>query len=172
MPGDTDTASTPSPAQTSKTSDPTPSAGSTDSDARAQAQAWLDAAVLPAGAVPAAASVAEFSSSQGWPCGPVAELEGFWLIPGTTVSETANWLQANPTGDLISTALLPVPDDPMIESAAVGYIPAEGAQEGIVYTIERISEGVAVHAQVAAQTDDASCPVLPDNGKYGEPGLG
>ncbi len=88
------------------------------------------------------------------------------------MSETGNWLQANPTGDLISTAVAPVPDDPMIQSARVGYIPAEGAQEGIVYTIERISEGVAVRAEVAAQTDDASCPALPDGGEYGAPGQG
>ena len=141
-------------------------------EARAQAQAWLDAAALPPEAVPAAASVATFSSFTGWPCGPVAELEAFWSIPDATVGETANWLSENPTGDLISTAVGPIPDDPATQSATVGYVPEDGAQEGIVYTVEKPGDGVAVRAEVAAQTADATCPDLPDGGEYGAPGQG
>ena len=146
--------------------------GSTDPEAQTQARAWLDAAQLPPGAVPADASVATFSSYTGWPCGPVAELEQFWSLPGATVSGTANWIRENPTGDLLSTSVGPISDDPAIQSATVGYIPAEGAQEGVVYTVEKTQEGVAVRAEVAAQTADASCPVLPDGGQYGAPGQG
>jgi len=146
--------------------------GTADADAHAQAQAWLDVAALPPGAVPADASVASFSSYTGWPCGPVAELEAFWLIPDATVSETANWLGANPTGDLISTAVRVLPADSEVTSATVGYIPAEGAQEGIVYTVEKTADGVAVRAEVAAQAAGASCPVLPDGAQYGAPGQG
>jgi hypothetical protein len=88
------------------------------------------------------------------------------------VSETANWLGENPPGDLISTTIGPVPDNPALQSAIVGYVPAEGAQEGIVYTIEGTRGGVAVRAEVAAQTADASCPDLPNGGQYGPPGQG
>ncbi|WP_336630797.1 MULTISPECIES: hypothetical protein [unclassified Microbacterium] len=73
-------------------------------------------------------------------------------------------LRNNPTADLISTSVAAVPDDPRIQSAIVGCIPAAGAQEGIVYIVEGTTEGVAVRAEVAAQTADASCAVLPDGG--------
>lgn len=85
------------------------------------------------------------------------------------VSEAANWIRENPTGDLISTSVGPFPDGPEYQSAVVGYIPAKGAQEGVVYTVEKTPGGVAVRAEVAAQTADASCPVLPDGGQYGPP---
>lgn len=172
--GGADAAGEPRPAQPSEASDSSAIAtpGSTDPEAQAQAHAWLDAAALPSGAIPADASVATFSSYTGWPCGPVVELEGFWSIPDATVSATANWLRDNPTADLISTSVGAVPDDPAIQSAIVGYIPAEGAQEGVVYTVEKSTGGVAVRAEVAAQTAEASCPVLPDGGQYGAPGQG
>lgn len=172
--GGGDAAGEPLPAQPPEASDSSAIAtpGSTDPKAQAQAHAWLDAAALPPGAIPADASVATFSSYTGWPCGPVAELEGFWSIPDATVSATANWLRENPTADLISTSVGAVPDDPAIQSAIVGYIPAEGAQEGVVYTVEKTADGVAVRAEVAAQTAAATCPVLPDGGQYGAPGQG
>lgn len=141
-------------------------------EAYAQAQAWLNAAVLPSGAVAADASVTTFSSFTSWPCGPVEELEGFWEVPGLTVSEATNWLRENPTGDLISTSVAPVPDDQEYDAATVGYIPEHDAQEGIVFTVQRMADGVAVRAEVAAQTPDALCPALPDGARYGAPGQG
>ncbi|MFC7788274.1 hypothetical protein ACU045_04740 [Microbacterium sp. MAHUQ-60] len=165
----------PSPAETAEESVPVPEvveAGSADGEARAQARAWLEVAALPEGAVRSDARVARFTSSTGWPCGPVAELEAFWSIPGATVSDTANWIRQHPTGDLITTAVGSVSDDPMYESAIVGYVPSEGAQEGIVYTVQRTADGVAVRAEIAAQTATASCPDLPDGGEYGAPGQG
>ncbi|WP_258725080.1 hypothetical protein [Cellulomonas sp. NS3] len=88
------------------------------------------------------------------------------------MSETANWLRENPTGALISTAVGPVPDDPAFQSAVVGYIPADGAQEGIVYTVKKTPDGVAVRAEAAAHTAAAACPDLPDGGVLGAPGQG
>ena len=78
----------------------------------------------------------------------------------------------HPTADLITTAVGPVSDDTAIDSAIVGYIPAPGSQEGIVYTITKTDDGVAVRAEVAAQTESATCPPLPDGGMYGAPGQG
>lgn len=167
--------STPSPHETSAASEPTGAvvqSGSSDPEAQAQAHAWLDAAALPPGAVPADASVARFGSFTGWPCGPVAELEAFWSVPDSTVGEIANWLSENPPADLISTAGGPISDDAALQSAIVGYVPGEGAQEGIVYTVEKTQDGVAVRAEVAAQTADAACPDLPDGEGYGAPGQG
>lgn len=153
-------------------SEPTSDSGGTDPAAQAQAQAWLDAATLPSGAIRADASVTTFDSYQGWPCGPVEELEAFWTIPGATVSETANWLIENPTADLITTALGPAPDNETYSTTAVGYIPAPGAQEGVVYTITKTADGVAVRAEIAALTESAVCPTPPGGGIWGEPGLG
>ncbi len=78
----------------------------------------------------------------------------------------------NPTADLMSTAVGPVDADPELHSAIVGYIPAPGSQEGIVYTIEKAADGVAVRAEIAAQTASAVCPPLPDGATYGAPGQG
>lgn len=159
-------------------SDPTQSptfdepADSEAAAARAQAQAWLDAATLPPGAVRSDRAISGFYSYTGWPCGPVEEISAYWTIPGATVSETANWLIEHPTADLVTTAFAPVADDPMIDSTTVGYLPAPASQEGIVYTILGRSDGVAVRAEIAAQTESAVCPPLPDGATYGAPGQG
>jgi hypothetical protein len=153
----------------SESPSPSPTA---DAAALAQAQAWLDAAVLPPNAVRSEDSVGSFNSFTGWPCGPVEELEGFWTIADATVSDTANWLMEHPTADLTTTAFAPVPDDPAYDSATVGYVPEPDAQEGIVYTIAKFDGGVAVRAEIAAQTESAVCPELPDGATYGAPGQG
>jgi len=158
-------------------SEPVPTAesapsSSEDAVARQQAQAWLDAATLPPGAVRLERSSVGFTSYTGWPCGPVEELEAYWSISGATVSATANWLMEHPTADLITTAVGPVADDPAIGAAIVGYIPEQGAQEGVVYTIAKSRDGVAVRAEIAALTESAACPELPDGGTWGAPGQG
>jgi hypothetical protein len=89
-----------------------------------------------------------------------------------SLPDVANWLQEHPPGTLISTRHAPVSDNPDITSTAIGFIPAEGAQQGIVYTIEKMPDGVAVRAEIAAQTSTATCPPLPDNGQWGAPGQG
>ena len=155
----------------SETREPTAS-DSTDAAAREQAQIWLDAAVLPPGAVRSDTPVGGFNSYTGWPCGPVEELEAFWTIPVATVRDTANWLIEHPTADLITTAVGPLPNDPAIDSAIVGYIPASDSQEGIVYTIAKTADGVAVRAEIAALAESAVCPPLPEGDMYGAPGQG
>lgn len=144
-----------------------------DAAALSQAQEWLDAANLPAGAVRTDTPSAGFNSYTGWPCGPYEELEGYWVVPGTTVVEAANWLIQNPTADLVTTSFGPVTEEwGAIDSAIVGYVPAPGSQEGIVYTLAKKDDGVAVRAEVAAQTETATCPPLPDGAMYGAPGQG
>jgi hypothetical protein len=118
------------------------------------------------------AAIGGANSYTGWPCGPVEELEAFWTIPEATVPATANWLMDHPTADLITTAVGPVADDPAISSAIVGYIPEPGAQEGVVYTVYRSGDGVAVRAEVAALTESAICPTPPGGGMWGAPGQG
>ncbi len=148
-----------------------PSAG--DTAALAQAQAWLDAAHLPPGAVRKDFSPGRFTSYTGWPCGPYERLEGFWVVPDTTVVDAANWLIENPTADLVTTNFGPATEEGgPVDSAIVGYIPAPGAQEGIVYTLAKKDGDVAIRAEVAAQTDTATCPPLPDGSTYGAPGQG
>ncbi|MEV7766888.1 hypothetical protein [Microbacterium sp. NPDC086615] len=144
-----------------------------DAAALAQAQAWLDAANLPPGAVRTDTSPGTFTSYTGWPCGPYEELEGYWVIPDTTVVDAANWLIENPTADLVTTNFGPATEDwGPVDSAIVGYIPAPGAQEGVVYTLAKKEGDVAIRAEVAAQTDMATCPPLPDGSEYGAPGQG
>jgi hypothetical protein len=155
------------------TSEPTASASSEDAAAEQQAQAWLDAAALPPGAVPADDSPVAFNSYQGWPCGPVAQLEGYWTVPDTTVAGVTNWLRENPPADLVSTAGgPPLPEDPNIDGAMVGYIPADESQQGIVYTVAKMDGGVAIRAEIAALTESAVCPSLPPGEMLGKPGQG
>lgn len=143
-----------------------------DAAAHEQTQAWLDAVRLPPEAVPADAGVTEFMSYTGWVCAPIAEAEAFWTIPGATVIGTANWLRENPPAGLLSTAGPAQPEDPVVDSTAVGYIPEVGSQEGIVYTVMRTDGGVAVRAEVAALSATAVCPTPPGGGIWGAPGQG
>ncbi|MDR6199682.1 hypothetical protein QE374_001591 [Microbacterium sp. SORGH_AS428] len=159
----------PAPIATSES--PTPSAG--EAAALAQAQAWLDATNLPAGAVTLEGTPPRFGSYTSWPCGPYAEAKGYWLVPATTVVDAGNWLLENPPAGLITTHFWPLAEDgPGSDSAIIGYIPTEGAQEGVVYTLTKVDADVAIRAEVAAQTDTATCPPLPDGGMYGAPGQG
>ena len=155
--------------------EPTESATPRSSESAAaleQAQAWLDAAALPPGAVRSEKSIGGFNSYTGWPCGPAEEIEAFWTIPGATVPATANWLMENPTADLMTTALSSVADDPAIDSTIVGFISEPGAQAGMVFTIAKAADGVAVRAEIAALTESATCQPLPDGGTWGPPGQG
>lgn len=142
-----------------------------DAAAREQAQVWLDATSLPPGAVRSETSLGGFNSYIGWPCVPVEELEAFWTIPGVTASETAAWLMEHPPAGLITTATRAA-SDPAADGASVGFIPEPGTHEGVVYTIVKTSDGVAIRAEVAALTESAVCEPLPDGGTWGPPGQG
>ncbi len=140
----------------------------TDAAAEAQAQAWLDAAAVPPGAVPTDDSVA-FGSYQGWPCTPVATRERVWTLTGGTVANATNWLRENPTADLVSTAVGPPLDEGSpVDGAIVGYIPADESQQGVVFTVQNIGDGVAIRAQVAALAATATCPPGQTLGKPGQ----
>lgn len=144
-----------------------------DAAALAQAQAWLDAVTLPPGAVRTETSSGGFNSYTGWPCGPYEELEGYWVIPDTTVVDATNWLIENPSADLMTATFRPPSEEwGPVDSVSIGFIPAPDSQEGIVYSLAKVDDGVAVRAEVAAQTETASCPPLPDGGTYGAPGQG
>lgn len=140
--------------------------------AEEQAQAWLDAAAVPPDAIRASAATGAFHSYQAWPCQPVATLEAFWTVPYAGVAETANWLMANATADLVSTGVGPVPEDAGIDEMNVGYIPADGSQQGVVYTVAKRNDGVAVRAQIAALSESSVCPSLPPGTSLGKPGQG
>lgn len=144
-----------------------------DAAAEQQAQAWLDAAAVPPGAVRVSKSPSPFNSYQGWPCQPAVELEGYWTVPDSTVAAAANWLRENPTADLISTAVGgPMQEGSDVTGASIGYIPAEDSQEGIVYTVLQMGDEVAIRAEVAALTDSAVCPSLAPGEMMGKPGQG
>ncbi|WP_194764868.1 hypothetical protein [Microbacterium sp. UFMG61] len=146
---------------------------SVDSAAEDQARAWLDATTLPPGAVTVETNPGGFHSYQGWPCQPVVQLEGFWSVPDTTVASAVNWLKANPTADLIgTTGGPPMPENPDIDEATVGYSPADDSQQGVVYTVSKAGDDVVIRAEVAALTADATCPSLPPGTTLGKPGQG
>ncbi|PQZ52350.1 MULTISPECIES: hypothetical protein [unclassified Microbacterium] len=151
-----------------------PTAESQELDAAAQqAQAWLDAAVVPPGAVRVADSPASFNSYQGWPCTPVAELKGYWTLADSTVAEAANWLQENPPADLvITTGTEPQSEDANLDGVLVGYIPADESQQGIVYTVAKMDPGIAIRAEVAALSASATCASLAPGETWGKPGQG
>lgn len=160
----------PSPEPTATTS----ATASEQSAAAAQAQAWLDAAVLPPGAQRSSVNAGDHDAYTGWPCGPVERLEAFWIVPGGTVNQTAEWLRTHPTADLVTTASAPPEHLAAVEvdTAMVGFVPEVGAQEGIVFSIAKRHDGVAIRAEVAALTATATCPDLPDGGTWGAPGQG
>lgn len=144
-----------------------------DAAAQQQAQAWLDAAVVPPGAVPVADEPVSFNSYQGWPCRPVAELTGYWTLADSTVAGAANWLRENPTADLVSTAGgAPWAEDPNLDGVLIGYIPADDSQQGVVYSVSKMDSGVAIRAEVAALSASATCPSLAPGETWGKPGQG
>lgn len=155
------------------TASPTTGSQKVDAAAEQQAQAWLDAAVVPPGAVRVADEPVSFNSYQGWPRRPVAELEGYWTLADSTVAGTANWLRENPTADLVSTAAgSPWAEDPNLDGVLIGYIPADDSPQGIVYTVAKVDAGVAIRAEVAALSASATCPSLAPGETWGKPGQG
>lgn len=150
---------------------PVPTWGPPDDAAIAQAQMWLDTASLPPSAVRSDTQVGGYTTTTGWPCGPIAEATAYWTIPDVTVAEAARWMVDNPTPGLISTASWPF-DDTWRGPALIGFIPEAGAQEGIVFEVVGWDDGVAVRAQIAALAADSTCLPIPDGDHWGAPGQG
>lgn len=155
-------------------SEPSPTVPATpDAAAVAQAASWLDAIVLPEGAVRAEGGGAVgFLSHTGWICTPIAEQGAVWRIPGASVAQTVNWIRENPPADLVSTAYGFLPDDTVTSSAATGFTPADRSQQGVVLTVQQSDDGVAVRAEVAALSAASVCPPPPGGGTWGLPGQG
>lgn len=152
---------------------PTPTAVSTgDPAARTQAQAWLDAVVVPEGATRVDDAPVTFMSYTGWPCSPTEQLKAYWTVPSAGVTDTVNWFGEHPPAGLVSTAFAPLPQDSASDSSAIGFTPDDRSQQGIVFTVEKDADGVAVRAEVAALTSTAVCPTPPDGGQWGLPGQG
>ena len=159
----------PPPASAESLASPGPDAG-----ALARARGWLNAAVVPDGAIAVDAdSVAsEFSSYTGWPCGPIVELTGYWRLPDAGLVDTVNWIATHPTPGLTVPFVPNFPPD-ATGDLNVGQLPTPRSQEGIVFTVTDAGEGVlAIRAQVAAFTETATCPDPPGGGMWGAPGQG
>lgn len=111
-----------------------------DAAALSQAQEWLDAANLPAGAVRTDTPSAGFNSYTGWPCGPYEELEGYWVVPGTTVVEAANWLIQNPTADLVTTSFGPVTEEwgRSIQQSSATFPPPAHKRESFTHSRKKM----------------------------------
>lgn len=155
---------------TANTADASLSMSAEEAAAQQRAQAWLEAAALPEGAVSSPRSPAAFNSHYGWPCRPVATLRGYWTIAGATVADTANWLVQHPTADLIVPMQTTYPAD--AGGASIGQVPAPDAQEGIVYLVVKTPDGVAIRAEIAAMYATATCPSLPPGSQMGGVGQG
>jgi len=156
-------------AATGDDASPTPTTvPAVDAEAEATAQSWLDGAVLPPGAVSSEKKPTNFLSYYAWPCQPMVERTAYWTIEGGTVAETANWLAQNPTGGLMVTTPVHIPEDTDYDEATVGNAPAYDSLEGIAYTITRMPDGVAVRAEIGAMPAGAECP----EGNWGGPGQG
>ncbi|MDQ1136404.1 hypothetical protein QE410_001203 [Microbacterium sp. SORGH_AS 1204] len=155
-------------------SEPSPTAPATPDPAAAvaQAAAWLDAIVLPEGAARVDGGAVGFSSHTGWICSPIAEEGAVWRIPGASVAQTVNWIRENPPADLVSTAYGLLSDDPVVSSAATGFTPADRSQQGVVLTVEKNGDGVAVRAEVAALSAGSVCQPPPAGSTWGLPGQG
>ncbi|WP_438353437.1 hypothetical protein [Microbacterium sp. CJ88] len=155
----------------------TPVASQTPADPAAQQlQAWIDAATaaLPPGAVPAEDAPAAFHSYYGWPCQPALQKDVYWTLPDSTVAATANWLNAQSIPGLVGTTSgrPPIPDDTDYDAAGAGYAPADRTQQGVVFTVAKMTGGVAIRAEVAALTASAVCPSLAPGEMMGLPGQG
>lgn len=145
-----------------------------DPAALQRARAWLDAAVVPDGAVEVEADTVAsvFSSYQSWPCRPVAELTGYWRLRDADLADTATWIATHPTPGL--TVPL-VPDYPagVTGELNVGQLPTPDSQEGIVFSVAPGLDGdLAIRAQVAALAESATCADPGPGARWGAPGQG
>lgn len=139
-----------------------------------RARAWLDAAVVPDDAVEveADAVASVFSSYQGWPCRPVAELTGYWRLPDADLVDTANWIATHPTPGL-TVPFVPNYPAGVTGELNIGQLPTPDSQEGIVFSVAPGLDGdLAIRAQVAALAESATCPEMADGSRLGAPGQG
>lgn len=151
----------------------TPETPSAYPEAAAQAEEWLDAISLPDGATPLKAVATPAANTvNGWPCTPVEQLDGWWIVSDATLADVASWVLAHPPAGLTTTTPGQTLDQPSIAGGTLGFTPAPDAQEGVVLHLLKSGTDVTVHAEVAALTDDAVCKEPPGGGTWGAPGQG
>lgn len=147
-----------------------------DPAASARARTWIETAAIPPGAVQTERIPEGLGTATGWPCTPIALSFATWTISDMTVPETMNWLLQNPTDGLVSSLGPAAQDhrysDESVTGGNLGFIPEEGAQEGLIYSIERTESGVTVRAEAAARTASSTCAEAPFGGTWGAPGQG
>lgn len=154
---------------------PAAAAGGLTKDQAAQkAAGWLSNAALPPGAVRSGSSPSPLFDIQRteWWYAPTVVKTAYWTIAGASVAETANWLGAHPTGDLVAPEPLPLSADDDTDLVSVGNVPLQGSLEGIAYTIAKTIDGVAVRAEIGVIPGSASLRAPSDADSLGGPGQG
>ncbi|MDQ1076379.1 MULTISPECIES: hypothetical protein [Microbacterium] len=155
-------------------SEPTPTPASTpDAASIAQADAWLGAIALPAGAVRTDDNTRLYTSFAGWICAPIAGRHGEWLVPNTGVDETIEWIRDNPPAGLkATTGGGSFGDAPPPTSATVAFTPEDLSQQGVLFRVDRRGSSVAVQADVVALGSTSVCPTPDPGTSFGLPGQG
>ncbi|MDF2666592.1 MAG: ABC-type sugar transport system, ATPase component [Microbacterium sp.] len=155
-------------------SEPTPTPATTpDAASIAQAEAWLDAIVLPEGAERTDDNTRLYTSLEGWICAPIAGRHAEWLVPNAGVEDTIAWIRENPPAGMLSTTRAgSFGDTPPPTSATLGFTPADRSQQGILFRVDRRGASVAVKADVVALGATSVCPTPYPGTSYGLPGQG
>lgn len=145
-----------------------------DKAARQKADAWMTGLALPPRAVNAPSSPSPTLSIQhtGWWPTPMVVSTGYWTVAGATVAGTANWLSAHPTRDLIVPTQNVLSEDDDVDMVSVGNVPYRDALEGIAYTVAKMSDGVAIRAEIGVIPESASRPTAERGAYLGGPGQG
>lgn len=140
-----------------------------------KAQSWLDDALLPPGAVRSESATATTggwgTETYRWWCSPTETIEAYWTVPGTTVNAAATWMSTNPGPDFIVPVPFKVfPEGSEVAVAALSNIASLDSLEGIICTISKTDDGVAIRAIIGVIPETATCP-SPSTG-LGAPGMG
>lgn len=147
-----------------------------DPVANATADDWLENAVMPPGTVRSDSirETAFATTGYSWWCSPMVERTGYWTLDGAGVVETANWLSAHPTADLMSPVVNPYDEELSgdVDAATIGNVPEPGSLEGIAYTVAKTRDGVAIRAEIGVMPEGAVCPTPEPGVTLGGPGQG
>jgi len=155
-------------------SEPTPTPATTpDAASIAQAEAWLDAIVLPEGAERTDDNTRLYTSLEGWICAPIAGRHAEWLVPNAGVEDTIAWIRENPPAGLkVTTSGGSFGDSPPQPSAIVAFTPEDLSQQGVLFRVDRRGPSVAVRADVVALGSTSVCPTPDPGTRFGLPGQG
>ena len=153
-----------------------PADRSADAEAAATADTWLEEAVMPPGAVRSEtvpdASPSFEGSYYAWPCSPMEERTGYWIVEGADVVEASNWLKEHPTADLMVPVATPLAEDMSADIVSLGNVPERDSLEGISFTVTGTEGGAAIRAEIGVFTETTVCPTLEPGVSWGGPGQG